>query len=271
MASVSRWGGGALVELRPPSCCAHRATWGGAVCGLLLMTGGCVLPRYESSREVDCALDPALPHCSASIGAAGAGAAAMTGAPVVQTLELVDDLEDGDTRIHETGGRRGNWFTTNDSTGNQTLTLVAGGMNGSGYCIGTAGAGFTGWGPQFGFVLNWDGTSNHSWDGSAYDGIVFWARINAGSITRFNLAVNTADTTEGYGVCTECYDAYLVEFDATNSWKEYVFRFSDLAQEGWGAPLVAELDSSVLTVIDWRAGTNVTFDLQIDDVAFFTE
>lgn len=69
------------------------------------------------------------------------------------------------------------------------------------------------------------------------------------------------------GSCTGgCNDNYSKAFIATPDWQAFTFRFSDLAQRGFGTPTT--LDLSAITDFHWNVGAGVDFDLYIDDVSF---
>lgn len=274
----------------------------GTVLGAL--AAGCALPSYETDARVDCVWFPDAPGCSGTFqgtgggacgeiadgccapgssvdpdcitatgGQSGTGGAPPNPPPVIASVDWIDDLDDGDLWIFERGGRRGNWYSVDDETpeGVLTMGLVNPGADGRGYAMRMAGSGFASWGPELGFLLRWDGADRLAYDASTYDGIVFSARIAEGSFFKFKLFVGTADTTDTFGRCTSCYDNYAAVFTATTEWQEFVFRFSELEQAGWGVPQVPALDTSSLVQVSFKAGVAATFDLSVDDIGFFVE
>src|SRR5262245_50531708 len=149
---------------------------------------------------------------SGTAGAAGAAGAAGRG----PCGPLIDDMEDGTGRICPGAGRIGVWYAYNDGFGVQSPAPttpgvpilpvpIPNGRNGSTRAMFSSFAyptmlptEGTLWGAGIGVDLAFDGTTYRSYDGSAYDGITFFAR----SSTFVNCLVRistTASTLVDYG------------------------------------------------------------------------
>lgn len=204
-----------------------------------------------------------------------------TGSGMVEPLDLIDDLEDGDPLILAKNGRVGAWYIYNDETMGATQTPDAedpflpemGGPDSSLNYARTTGNGFTDWGAGFGFDLNNPGDGmggagiKSPWDGSAYQGIVFWAKGNIPSMRVKVVTEAVVSTAEG-GLCElMCDDTFGSIVALSPEWTQYSVSFNVLAQEGWGT--AATFDASTLMGIQFQIGANQDFDVAIDEVGFY--
>lgn len=198
-------------------------------------------------------------------------------------FDLIDDLEDGDDAITETGGRLGGWYTFHDeSAGTQIppasgFTPTSGGADGSAFSAGTSGSGFTVWGAGMGFDLNnpaaVGGTGARGpYDASPYKSIAFKARGN--------IAVRVALETVGVtpsdrgGTCTpstvegmECEDLHGVMLTLNGEWQDFEIEFEALRQGGWGRPV--PFAATEVTAVLFQADKDLMFDFAVDDVRFY--
>jgi hypothetical protein len=188
---------------------------------------------------------------------------------------LIDDLEDGDAFIPATDGRRGNWYTVNDGTGNQSPDIqfvpTLGGASDSDFCAATNGSGFTIWGAKLGVYLNHPDSSEPAatFDAGGYRGVRFWARGNV--TVRATVNVMAARGSEIGGVCDEtlggCNDYHGRPVVLEPGWREYSLDFGVIAQEGWGQSI--PFDPSEVVAIDFSVPANVPFDFAIDDLVLY--
>lgn len=199
--------------------------------------------------------------------------------------ELIDNMEDperGGSIIDSADGRVGAWYTYNDETPSGVQTPPAAAFEpdtlevpreGSKYAARSTGEGFIGWGAGFGFDLKNNGTSKLAYDASGYKGITFWAMTTEGNSPDVHVTFNDISTSPEGGVCEpDTEDSCDDHFGANivlerGAWKEYTLLFSDLTQEGWGRAAEA-FSPNALFAIQFNAGTNVKFDIWIDDIAF---
>jgi hypothetical protein len=188
---------------------------------------------------------------------------------------MIDDFEDADGSLLPAGGRQGYWYVFNDGSagGSQTPPETAvvpevGGACGTGYAIHSTGSGFTTWGAGIGIDLNNPGGMSAvkmSWDASAYTGIVVMAK-GSGAI-RANVQIDaTVPVAEGGSCAADC-DPHGMNFTLTSQWKQFVFPFDQLAQEGWGTPAI--WDATTAVGVQFKVGPNVGLDVWIDEIGFY--
>ncbi|HET7543268.1 MAG TPA: hypothetical protein VFK05_25515 [Polyangiaceae bacterium] len=220
------------------------------------------------------------------------GAPATDGCQIkmgIATEVLIDDLEDGDNVIRPIGNRTGYWYTFNDgtTTGMQTpapSVLFKGTSPGSTtspmFAATTSGSGFTGYGAGMGFDFNNTASKACPYDASAYKGITFWAKGNAGNMTGMTLKAMikipaTTPVAQASGACPKtsmCEDHFALKPAPalTTAWTKYTITFAaptTFAQEGFGT--VATFDKSKIIAMQFQVAKSVKFDFSIDDLAFF--
>ncbi len=199
---------------------------------------------------------------------------------VIEPENLIDDLDDGDGSINETGGRIGAWYVYNDetATGQQTpdptkdFAPAAGGPNDAGFMAQTTGSGFTEWGAGMGFDLNNPGEAKGIWDASAFKGVAFVARGDVA--IRAAIVVEAVVPVEAGGKCVpgtaegeECDDAHGRSIVLTNEWRQYKVPFDQITQDGWGQP--APFDAATVTGVQFQIPAGATFDVAIDEIGFY--
>lgn len=182
---------------------------------------------------------------------------------------MIEDAEDGDTRINVQSGRGGYWYTFNDPEGSTVLPSpfkvsepgragskhaprMHGLMAGSGPSI-YAGIAFTLTDPRGPF------------DGSRYSGISFWAKGPA----HIRFEVPDGNTTPEGGVCKDCYNDFGIELALTDKWERYTIPFEWLTQRsGWGEPFPG-IARDRLFALEWQFGTPARdYDVWLDDITF---
>jgi hypothetical protein len=225
-----------------------------------------------------------LAACTGLVACAGGGTDGGDDDGPTGPADLIDDLEDGDDAINETNGRLGGWYTFNDesTTGNQIppgtgFTATTGGADGSAFSAATSGSGFTVWGAGMGFDLN-NPTAvgltgpRAPYDASRFTSIAFKAKGNVP--IRVSLEVVGVTPTDRGGTCTpsttmgeECDDLHGAPVDLTSDWQEYVLRFDELRQGGWGKTV--PFAATDVTAVLFQADKDVSFDVAVDDVRFY--
>jgi hypothetical protein len=204
----------------------------------------------------------------------------------IDPTQLIDDMEDRNASVLMTGDRTGGWWSAGDDTAGATIVpalgepalpeLIPGGRCGSQYAMRVTGQGFADWGAVLGVNLAYDSSGGVFYDGSAYEGISFWARIGDTSTNTMRFAVSDQNSepkggkcVEDGGVGKECFDSFGVTINALDTtWKHYEVPFSGLSQRNFGLPADA-LDTSTLYVVGFNVEPNSVFDLWVDDVAFY--
>ncbi|WP_437590914.1 hypothetical protein [Sorangium sp. So ce1000] len=229
---------------------------------------------------------------SASAAAAG-GAGAGGGEGVVPTdVELIDDMEDGDSAIEETGGRVGYWYSFNDGTGTQTPPVYTEEMpvgfipeelaeprGESTMAMHTFGSGFTEWGAGVGFALNGPDGGLSAYDASAYSGIVFWAKLgDPGALATMKVAIPDKFSDPAGGICDEsgenvanpCFDDWLFTTPLGTEWAPVVIPFEALSRGSEGAePDAQTIDLTGLFAVEFGFAEGEDFDVYIDDIGFY--
>lgn len=184
---------------------------------------------------------------------------------------MIDDFEDGDRYVLPNAQLNGSWYTTDDGTGGLLVPVPStsyqpaeGGVAGSAYAGYMAGGGFTDWGAALAVSLN---GYRCAYDATGQQGIRFYAR-GTGSVT---VAIATNDTiprSEDGNCLLDCYDHYSLSIDLGATWALYQlpwFRFSQ--SPDWGTDVIFRV--SQLRTIEFAAPANSTFQLYVDDLAFY--
>lgn len=188
---------------------------------------------------------------------------------------IIEDAENGDGQAVIAAGRGGYLYTYTDDQGSTiepspgSFQPSPGGPAESRYALrisGTLGAGGHGYaGVGLSFV-----DPKAPYDASAYDGISFFAKAEAGSESHLRVKLPDAATDPEGGQCSECFNDFGIDFAVTEEWTRYVVQWSDLTQAtGWGKPRPEAIDSAALYGVQWQVSTaGAEYDISIDDVAF---
>ena len=234
----------------------------------------------------------ALGLCSGCIGVSqggGGGGAAASGPTAFKAHEslkvckgqktrlsangLIDDFEDGDTKIMELEGRGGYWWKAKDPNGStigpEDSTPRPEGVDGSlaiymkGQTVSDEGA----WGVNFG--ANFTETPGETYDASKYAGIAFKARVGPDSTTKIRFKISDVNTHKDTGVCSNCWNHFGKDLTLTTEWKDYVILFSEARQApGWGDPRPPSIIPAQLYGIDFSIDKSQVFEIWVDDVQF---
>jgi len=239
---------------------------GGAGTGIFGGTGGII---------------EAIPVGTSGTSAAGIAGSAGTGGSSttnecqntpIGMLALIDDFEDGDSRLIVADKRAASWVVFNDGTGQQQpragssfpADRIPGGRGSSRFGLHTHGRKFSKWGAALSVELS----PRRCYDASAYAGISFWARGRAS--VRISVKMTQVVGEEFGGSCLQdCYDGHGALRTFTKDWTRYELRWEDLAQSGFGTPL--DFDPHSLYSIEFAvAASQPSFDFWIDDVSFLS-
>ena len=193
--------------------------------------------------------------------------------------ELIDDLDDANASIPTLNNRRGAWsdalintsgafifpdpstpFIPTD-TGEICRKYAA-------YVYGQTSID-PGSGANFGFSLG------SPYNASAYSGLSFWARIDAGTDPPLHVAFPDGDTDPRGAKCQAnttdptrtCWSHYGLRLVLTSTWAKYTIPFSSLSQDAWGYQ-AQSFDASTLFSVVFEIGDTSTFGIWIDSVAF---
>jgi hypothetical protein len=224
---------------------------------------------------------------AATAGVAGAGGVLGGGGGLGGlTLDLIDDMEDGDAAInYGAGNRDGDWYVGHDATATGTqFPGVAFAMSpldqtDSRYAVSklaamTKGTGFTDWGENLGFnmMLVDTGSGKHPpYDASAYCGLHFFGKIAAGTTSEVIVRVPDKNSHPDGGVCgaaqKPCYLHYQQLAAFGSAWTEYAVLFTDLTRTGWPAAF----DVTAIYGVEFGLLPNTKFELWIDDISFLNK
>ena len=187
------------------------------------------------------------------------GTATTASGPQVFTTLLIDDFEDGDTRVTPTSESW--WYIFNDSTGHQEFLIedVTGQRSSGIYAAHTYGERFTAWGAGLGVDLAGiqDARSpDQPFDASQFAGISFWAKVGASSVreTRVDLLSPCGD---------RCVSYSGANIQLATEWQQYTILFSELEPR----QDESDFDQSQLMHIQFFFLDPESFDLWVDDLA----
>ncbi len=243
---------------------------------------------------VGCSGDGGAPQADAgndpgfSNGGSGGSSASACSAPgeAIDPTALIDDMEDQNALVLMNGERSGGWWAAGDGTTGASIVpepggpalpeVIPGGRCGSQYAMHVTGQGFTDWGALLGMNLAYDSSGGAFYDGSAYEGIGFWARIGDTSTNTIRVAISDANSEPKGGKCVEgggagegCFDTFGVTISTLDTdWVKYEVPFRGLSQRNYGLKAEA-LDTKTLFTVGFNVEPNTVFDLWIDDVSFY--
>ncbi|MDJ0762780.1 MAG: hypothetical protein QNJ97_07290 [Myxococcota bacterium] len=192
-------------------------------------------------------------------------------------FEKIEDAEDGDDQILNSGGRNGYIYTYVDEHGStieptsSNFAPAKGGAGGSESALRFKGSTansaevYAGIGFSFREPIG-------SYDASRCKGISFLAKKAPESTAALRFKMPDMNTTPEAGICQECYNDFGISFTLTDEWIRYVVYFADMKQEeGWGNPNPPHIDQKNLFGMQWQTTTSAAkFDIWIDDI-FFVE
>lgn len=160
----------------------------------------------------------------------------------------IDDFEDGN-RVAILN--KGEWFVSNDGTGNQTLAIAMppDEREGSTYSLHTSGVGFQ----RFSAVVCDISGTAATFDASAYAAVTFWARSEQGSSqdVLFSFFVGSVN--------------FATPLRFGTNWERHTIRFIDVL------PVEdpnATFDPRAISSMQFNVARATSFDFWLDDLAF---
>jgi hypothetical protein len=236
----------------------------------VLARGNAPAPNLDAERPKATTAARRLPSASAAPAQASPFAPCSPVKVGSGSELLIDDFEDGDTRIPLVDERAGAWIAYNDGTATQhprpgstfPADRIPGGRGGSRFGLHVRGGKFSKWGAALAIELS----PRRCYDASAYAGVAFWARGRAE--LRVNLKMVQVVTEEYGGSCQrDCYDSHGAPRTLTRDWRRYEVRWEDVAQSGFGAALPFD-PHSLYSVELTTLPAQPSFDYWVDDFAF---
>lgn len=239
-----------------------------ATCPILNACGGCTaLPADLAASCGRCGLGQYVCDGSEALRCEGGDAGGMAPGGTL----LIDDLEDGDQWLDEHSGLSGVWHTVADNSGGMLtpamgapLEPTAGGAFGSAYCVRVRGSGFSDWGAGMAVTLN---LLECAFDASVEHGVTFAIKGSGKVIVSFATVATTLVSAGGRCMGSGCNDHFATSFDLSGAWTKKSVAFSSLSQGGWGT--AATFSASDLLYIQFSFAANATFDVSVDDLAFY--
>jgi hypothetical protein len=257
----------------------RRMRWGLAVAATislaaagLLLASGTRAPKLSAERSSPSQARSAAPAPSASTVPAPPFVPCSPPSVGSGHEPMIDDFEDGDTRMLLVDKRAGYWIAFNDGTGKQEPRVgsvfpanrIPGGRGASRFGLRTTGTRFSKWGAVLAAELN----PRRCYDASAYGGLAFWAR---GHGTVRVVAKMTQVVAEEFGgsCVKDCYDGHGAIRVLTREWARHVVAWDELRQRGFGAAV--RFDPRSLYSIEFALPEGQPpFELWLDDVAFLS-
>lgn len=229
------------------------------------------------------------------------GTGVCEAATVIPAANLIDDFEDSNSAILTREGRAGGAYLYGDGTATAVAVppipaSAAGagltpeelnGAKGPGNlgAVHVTGSGFTSWGSGFGFELNnpnGSPTVKGKYDCSAHKGVAFWARTGNGTSVQMQLHFPSLQTFytdgslclkggDGVPAAEMCDDHFVAAAPAVigADWKYFKMPFAGAAQQGFAKAYPSGLDLKVLVGLQFRFAKNTTYDVWLDDLAFY--
>jgi hypothetical protein len=189
---------------------------------------------------------------------------------------MIDDMEDGTPTICDSGDRHGAWYGFGDGTISAIPKLdanatIPGGRGSSQRAVEFTGGGYTGFGAIVGVTLNEVDLSRLPYSASSVGGLTFWMKTNVPVTVQVPLLA-TALVKDG-GQCiaggppSNCNNHFSFQITAPPStWTQYQVPFTALRQLQAGTAI---WDPSQLLGVEFLVGPGASFDLWIDDIAFY--
>ncbi|HEX2671927.1 MAG TPA: carbohydrate binding domain-containing protein, partial [Polyangiaceae bacterium] len=187
---------------------------------------------------------------------------------VIPSADVIEDFEDGDLLLPANparGGRVGNWYAFNDSTGTETLDVLAirrGSASVNGLHVRSKD--FTSWGSGVGVDFD-NSATKAAYDASAYGAITFWGR--AVSPMPVKVMLPDVDTDTAGNTCSACSHHYFTTVSMTTTWQRFTVAFSDLTLEAGGVPAPSAFKPSGLLSLHFQFAAGGNSEVFIDDVA----
>jgi hypothetical protein len=199
---------------------------------------------------------------------------------------VIDDFEDGDTDACPRSGWTIDWWADGDDYGSSSpglssiaadkdvLSVPLDPIRGTSQrALRFQGCYFDDWGAEIGLTFNNPGEEiPQPVDLSQYSGITFWVK-GSGTV---ELEVPTVETMtpEAGGTCDgewpDCWDYFRgAVFTLSATWTQHSVAFSSLSKEYYGTSMSSANKQDVLNLLFYVGASGGTFDLWLDDVAFY--
>ena len=254
----------------------------------LCTTGGCKPTCVDPAFTLSCPEGANYPAACRPAGTDCAAAVNWCSDP-----QMIDDMEDGNGVICNSGGRHGSWYAVADGTEGVlspasgaafTMTPIPGGRGYSQTAAHMTASGFSSW-AQMGLFLNESAPGiGGPYDASATSGIKFWMKTNAPTLG-VNLQTSETVPVSRGGQCSDsattynCDNPFTFEINSPHpgDWFQYYVPYSALSQgenvdaNGNTVDGSATWDPTHLTNINFTVPAPASVDLWIDDLSFYDD
>jgi hypothetical protein len=206
---------------------------------------------------------------------------------------LIDDMEDDNNLICNSGGRSGTglWYTDADGTEGTlspahgalfTMTPIPGGRGDSRVAARMTASGFNSW-AQMGVSFNDVAGMFDPYDVSPTSGITFWMKTDAPNVLVTLAIPETVPVSRG-GLCSDNATTYncdnnfgfYITSPHPSDWFQYYVPYSALSQGNWNYDVNRNLivgsaswDPTMVTNVQFAVGQPQSTELWIDDISFY--
>jgi hypothetical protein len=228
----------------------------------------------EPAPEAASSAPPTASSAAAPVAAPQPNASLVTCPMTAADDGLIDDGEDGDYRILDSGGRIGGWMAQHDDRGSVFVVPKPGP-----FVMDTGGALQSKKAAHAkGKVASGDGAvafvnvllkAGGFYDASKYVGLSFWAKSGDRKPTRVRFRASDVNTAAEGKICKVCWNDFGKTIELTPTWTLYTLSFAELTQlESAADPRPAHLTPDKLFALAWNAEPGSAFDFWIDQVSF---
>jgi hypothetical protein len=249
-------------------------------------TTGCSPTCVDPAFPVSCPAGASYPAACRPPGTACSAAATWCSNPL-----LIDDMEDGNSAICNSGGRNGNWYTDADGTEGAlspaqgtafTMTPIPGGRGDSLVAAHLTASGFDAW-AGMGLSLKTVGGVAMPYDASATGGITFWMKTDASTVNVSIPIEKTVPISRG-GLCSDSASTFNCDVNFTfyitrphpDDWFQYYVPYTALYQSGFNTDANGNLlvgsatwDPTQVTGVQFAVNQPASVELWIDDLSFW--
>jgi hypothetical protein len=206
---------------------------------------------------------------------AGTSAGGVLNEPT--SVDMLDDMEDGNFYLSPKPPRFGYWYVAGDTTVGAKLPKIeeligdlTPARDASTSAVHFIASGFKDWGASVGLTFADASQKRTAYDSGNALGISFWVRGSVTDNVKLRVLFPLVGTDPSGKTCGgsgqgQCLDHFASQVSVTSQWQQVTVLFSSVHQAGWGVPLAA-FDPKQMLGIEWTAGT-ANLDVWIDDLA----
>lgn len=212
---------------------------------------------------------PAPPTSTATVTPSNTPTGTPTVTPTATSNpNMISDFESGTLNSNPGPGGTWNGTWTASDDGSATITAFAatpGAYSTSSYAMQVTCGPVT----QYANVVlyfNTPKTTSSYTNLSAYTGVVFDAKANAGSGSLISVGFSDVDTDSAGGICTTCFDIHQTSTCLSASWAPVTIYFDRLKQAGWGSPYPVAFNSSKVYNMQFSIPIGTAMNFLVDNI-----